>query len=125
GCSESAAGPTPPPPPPPPPPPSVATVSLSPTSATLDIGTMATLTATPRDADGNAMTGKTVTWSSSAPAVATVSAGVVTAVSEGQANITASSDGKSATAIITVNPAPVALVALSEAAATLDIAETL
>ncbi|MCA0376816.1 MAG: S8 family serine peptidase [Gemmatimonadetes bacterium] len=50
-------------------------------------------TATPRDARGNAVAGRTVTWSSLNPAVATVNgAGVVTAVAEGSAAIRASSD---------------------------------
>lgn len=50
-------------------------------------------TATPRDARGNAVAGRTVTWSSLNPAVATVNgAGVVTALAEGAAAIRASSD---------------------------------
>lgn len=124
GCKEVAPGPT-PPPPPPPPPPTVAVVQLTPVTATLDIGARATLTATTRDAGGNLLAGRTITWNSSAPAVATVAAGVVTAVSQGNATITASSEGKSATASITVNPAPVDAIDLSSDAATLEISETL
>lgn len=105
GCKAAASGPT-PPTPPPPPPPTIATVDLTPGTATLDIGAKATLTATPRDASGNALTGRIITWNSSVPAVATVAAGVVTAVAQGNTTITATSEGKSATAAITVNPAP-------------------
>lgn len=48
-------------------------------------------TATPRDARGNAVSGRTVTWTSITPAVATVNAttGVVTSVAEGASTIRA------------------------------------
>lgn len=81
-------------------------MTLSSTSETLEIGQSVTLVATPRDATGTALTGRTITWSTSAPAVATVTGGVVTAVSAGPATITASSEGKTATAQITVNAPP-------------------
>lgn len=86
----------------------VASVSLSPTTATLQVGGTQQFTATPRDASGNALTGRTVSWSSSNTAVATVSAaGLVTGVASGTATITATSEGKSGTATVTVNaPTP-------------------
>lgn len=70
------------------------------------MGATVALAATPRDATGTPLTGRTITWSTSSPAVATVNAGIVTAVSAGLATITASSEGKSATAQITVNAPP-------------------
>ncbi|HRP06930.1 MAG TPA: Ig-like domain-containing protein [Gemmatimonadales bacterium] len=97
-CKESGSGPN-------PPPPAVASVTLSATSATLEINGNTTLVATPRDASGTALSGRTVSWNSDKPAVATVSNGLVTAVSEGLATITATSEGKSATALVTVNAA--------------------
>lgn len=81
-------------------------MTLSSTNETLEIGQSVTLVATPRDATGTALAGRTIAWSSSAPAVATVTGGVVTAVSAGPATITASSEGKTATAQITVNAPP-------------------
>lgn len=87
-------------------PPSVASVVLNQTTATLDIGDAVTLVATPRDASGTALSERDVTWQSSAPAIATVANGLVTAVSGGVATITATSEGKSATAGITVNQCP-------------------
>jgi hypothetical protein len=78
---------------------------LSSVSETLDIGEDVTLLATPRDATGTALTGRTITWSTSSSAVATVSNGLVTAVTAGLATITATSEGKSASAQITVNAA--------------------
>ena len=78
----------------------VTEVTLSQTSLTLDEGESATLTATVLPADA---TDKTVTWISSNSSVATVSGGVVTAVGEGTATITASAGGKTAQCTVTVN----------------------
>lgn len=72
------------------------------------------LQATPTDANGVALF-RPVTWASSAPSVATVSAtGLVTSVAAGTTNITATSEGKVGTIAVTVvPPAPVATVTLS------------
>lgn len=67
------------------------------------------LTATPRNASGTAITGKTATWSSSNTAIATVnSSGLVTAQAAGQATITATVDGiaGTSTAVVTSPTAP-------------------
>jgi DNA/RNA endonuclease G (NUC1) len=86
--------------------PVVASVSISITGDTLNVGDTLTLSATPLDADGNPMD-VTLSWNSSAPAVATVStSGFVTAVSAGTTNIIASAGGKSAQAQILVAAAP-------------------
>ncbi len=72
-----------------------------------------TLVATVRDAGGHLLTGRTISWLSSANGIASVSAtGVVTANASGTATITASSEGKTASVVITVTPAPVATVAI-------------
>jgi hypothetical protein len=85
----------------------VATVSVSPASSTVDPGVTVQLTATTRDANSNVLTGRVVTWSSGNTAVATVSSnGLVTAVAAGTTQITATSEGKSGSATITVNAAP-------------------
>lgn len=95
-----------PPPPPPPPPAPVASVSVSPSSATLDIGATTQLTAQTRDANNNLLSGRAVAWTSSNTAVATVSSnGLVTAVAAGTSQVTATSEGKAGTAAITVNTA--------------------
>lgn len=109
-CGGSSSGPT----PPPPPPAAVASLTLSANSATVEAGQTITLVATPRDATGNALTGRTVTWQTNSPGVATVSNGVITGVSQGQTVVTATSEGKSTTASITVTPAkPTSCVATS------------
>lgn len=81
----------------------VESVTLNKTELTLEVGGEETLTATVTPDNA---TNKTVTWSSSNNAVATVANGKVTAVAAGIATITATADGKSATCTVTVN-APV------------------
>ena len=85
----------------------VASVQLSATSATLAVGQTTTLTATALDGSGNSLTGESVVWTTSSAAIATVSAGLVTAVSAGTATITATIGTKSTQAIVTVT-SPVA-----------------
>lgn len=86
----------------------VATVTVSPSSAiiTTQNGTVS-LTATLRDANGNIVTGRPISWSSSNTSVATVSgsgtSATVTGNGEGSATITASSEGKSGSSTITVS----------------------
>lgn len=95
--------PTPAPPPPPPAPPAVASVRLNRDTATVIPQQTVQLTATPLDGSGNALSGRTVTWQSSATGVATVSAdGLVTGVTAGTAVITATSESKTKDATVTV-----------------------
>lgn len=73
-----------------PPPAEVASVVVSPAAATIVVGATQLFTATALDAANQPIAGVTFTWSSSAPAVATVSAsGLVTGVTPGDAQITA------------------------------------
>lgn len=103
------------------PPAAVASVTLAPDSSMIDVGLTKSLVAVPRDAAGNALTGRAITWTSSAPAVARVdSAGVVTAVAVGRAVITASAGGKSAQSPIVVRGIPVASVSVTTALDTLE-----
>lgn len=71
-------------------------------------GTTGTLVATVAPANA---TNKSVTWSSSAPAVATVANGVVTPLTASTTTITVTTvdGGLTATCTVTVNPAPVAV----------------
>src|SRR2546426_1081262 len=58
---------------------SVASVAVSPAAATMSMGATQQLSATPKDAAGNVLTGRVITWASSNTAIATVSAtGLVT-----------------------------------------------
>ncbi|HYC51299.1 MAG TPA: Ig-like domain-containing protein [Gemmatimonadaceae bacterium] len=66
-----------------------------------------TLTATLTGSDGQPAVGRTVTWSSSNNAIATVnSSGVVTGVADGTVTITATSEGVSGTRDVTVAGSP-------------------
>ena len=103
----------------------VAAVTVSPATATVAIGATQAVTASAVDASGAVLTGRPVTWTSSAPAVATVSAsGVVTGVSAGAATVTATVEGKTGAAAVTVPaaaPAPVAAVTVSPAVVSLTV----
>jgi uncharacterized protein YjdB len=117
---------------PPPPPPPVASVAVAPSTATVEPGKTVQLTATTLDANGNVLTGRTVTWTSLNTAVATVSSsGLVTGVAEGSAGIEATSEGKTGTAQITVPappppppPAPVFSVTVTPSTATVQPGQT-
>jgi len=81
----------------------VASVTVSPATASVQVGQAVQLTATPKDANGNPLAGRTVTWTSSSTAAATVnSSGLVTGVAAGSTTITATSEGQSGAAAITV-----------------------
>ena len=85
-------------------------------SDSVGLGTT-TVTATAKDASGNILSGRTITWSSSAAAVATVSAaGVITAVSPGTANISATSEGQIGSVAVTVTRPAVASLVIAPAA---------
>jgi hypothetical protein len=82
----------------------VASVAVSPSMASVLVGQTLQLSATPKDAAGNNLPGRSVTWTSDTPGVAMVSAtGLVAAIAEGTAAITAAADGASSTAAITVS----------------------
>ena len=95
-------------------------VTLDITATSLDEGQTVTLTATIVPADA---TDKSVSWSSSAPDVASVDQnGKVTAIKKGSATITATAGGKSATCEVTVI-ARVASVSLDKATLTMKDGE--
>lgn len=92
----------------------VASVTVNPTTASLLVGGTVDLSATTKDAAGTVLPDRTIAWSSDNESVATVAAnGHVTAHAVGTAHVTATSEGKSAAALITVTLAPVAKVAVS------------
>jgi len=78
-------------------------VTVTPGAVTLVLGDTTTLSATLTDSTGSALFGRAITWSSSDAAVATVLVtGFVRAVAAGTATITATCEGHSATAVVTV-----------------------
>lgn len=77
----------------------VTSITLSKSELSLEVGGEFTLTAT---VSPDNATDKSVTWTSSAPSIATVKDGKVTAVASGSATITAKAGEKSATCTVTV-----------------------
>jgi hypothetical protein len=81
-----------------------AAVRVSPDSVTVVVGASAQLSGSVLDAEGNAISGRTVDWSSSDQTRATVSPqGMVTGVTPGRAYIIAARDGKRDSAVAIVN----------------------
>ena len=120
-CGDGGTEPSPPPDPPRP-----ATVSISPATAALTaVGETVQLRAEVRDQNGQVMAGGAVAWTSSDASVAAVDpSGVVTAVSNGAATVTATAGSVSGSAAVTVAQVILA-VSVSPAADTLVVADTL
>lgn len=116
GDSGTGPGPTPPPPPPPPGPAPVATVAVALAATSIQTGATTQATATLRDASGATLTGRSVQWSTSNSAVATISqSGLVSGVTAGTATISATSEGRSGNVTVTVTQPAVATVTLAAA----------
>lgn len=103
-----------------------ATVGVAPATVPLTaLGATEQLTAEVRDQNGKLMAGAAVSWSSSAAAVATVSAsGLVTAATNGTATITATAGSASGSAAATVAQ-EVSTVAVSTTTDTVVLGDTL
>src|SRR5881397_2939734 len=91
----------------------VASVSVTPGTATIGVGQTAQYAAITRDAFGNPLGGATVNG-----------AGQATGVVVGAATLTATSEGKSGTAALTVTNVPVASVTVSPASASVPAGQT-
>lgn len=106
-------------------------VTVTSSTSVLASGATLQLSAIARSADGVVLTGRTVSWSSSSPAVASVDPqGLVTAQmirggEPGQVSITATVEGKSGSWQLTVSPAPVALIELAPATPTVQLGQSL
>jgi uncharacterized protein YjdB len=95
----------------------VAKITISPATATIANGQTQSFFPVPVDANGNSVTGLTLTWTSSATSVATVdSNGVATGVTNGTSQITVSASGitsNSATLTVTTKVASIAISPMS------------
>lgn len=117
GSSDKGGGPVAPAP--------VAKITVSGPSSSLAVGATLQLTAKLVDASGNVLAGRTVTWSSTNTAVATVSdSGLVTGVSGGTATIAAASEGKTGFVGLAVIPSGAASVVVSPSSQTLTPGDT-
>ena len=106
----------------------VASVAISSGPSLLGVGSTLVLTATPRDASGNALAGRAIDWTTTSAGVVSIfgtsgASVTVTGVSSGTSTIRASCEGVGGSVDITV-PAP-ASVALSNGPAALPLGQTL
>src|SRR5438067_3796787 len=106
----------------------VASIVVSLSASTVQVGASVQATAVLKDASGNTVTGPTVSWSSSNAAVATVnSTGRVTALGPGSASIVATIEAVTASAnlgVVAAPPVPVASVTVSLGASSVNIGQT-
>ncbi len=117
GCGGGDKGPT--------APASVASVVIAPANTTLLVGQSQQLTASTLAASGAALSGRSVTWSSSNSAVGTVSGtGLLAVTAPGATTITATSEGRVGTATITVIPVPVASVVVTPGTTSILVGQT-
>jgi uncharacterized protein YjdB len=103
----------------------IASLTTTPDTVTLRTGQTRQLTAIARDAQGNVLSNRPVSWTSSDTLLARVSeTGLVTSVSPGEAVITATAENRSSAARITVLQVPVSSVSVSPAAIMMRLGET-
>ncbi len=92
----------------------VASIVVAPTGATLRVGAAFQFSDTTKDADGNVITGRVVSWATSDSAVASVDqSGFVLAKKTGSTTISASAGNAKATATVTVSRTRVAKVIIA------------
>jgi uncharacterized protein YjdB len=103
----------------------VASVSITPETATTTVGGRVIFRATPLDAQNLPLAGRTISWTSNTPAVATVSSsGEALGLSVGTAKIKATVEGQFAEATITIEPVPVAGIVVAPTSITLNPGQT-
>jgi trimeric autotransporter adhesin len=104
---------------------SVASITVAPASASLFINQSVQLTATLKDSSGKVLTGRTVAWSSSNAAAASVDqSGFVLGLANGTTTISAKSGNATGTATITVSNVPVKTITISPASPSVIVGQT-
>ena len=95
-------------------------VTIAPRDLTVPVNATTTVIGTAFDCDGNSIRGKTIKFSPSNAAIASVTdAGVIVGLTVGTAVVTASANGKTADANVTVTPEKVSTVTVSPTTRTL------
>jgi len=103
----------------------VASVDVSPSPLTVTAGQTAQLTATAKNAAGEALAGRAFTWSTADQTIATVSAGgLVSGVKVGSTTITATSEGVHKDVTVTVTPMAVATIDITPTPLTVTSGQT-
>ncbi|MEZ4358589.1 MAG: Ig-like domain-containing protein [Kofleriaceae bacterium] len=101
-------------------------IAVTPAGPSVALGATVTLTATGTYSDGStADLSGTATWASSNTAIATTAGRVVTGVSVGSADISATADGITGSTSVMVTPPVVASIAINPATATLNAGQTM
>ncbi|NOT09792.1 MAG: hypothetical protein HOP28_16490 [Gemmatimonadales bacterium] len=104
----------------------VRTIEVTPATPSVQVGATVQLTGTPKDAQGNALTGRSLTWTAAPAGLVTVSAaGLVTGVAVGLAMVTAAAEGETGATTVTVTGSPVHTVTLDPPSGTLMTLQTL
>jgi uncharacterized delta-60 repeat protein len=104
----------------------VATISVSPSAASLESGKTQQMSAVAKDAAGNVLSGVSFSWQSDATAVASVDgSGLVTGALVGTAHITASAQGVSGGADVSVKTGALAHIEISPAGGTVIVGQDL
>lgn len=102
----------------------VSAVVVTPGVTSVALGGAVPFAAQVRDADGNTLTGRSVTWTTSDAATADITAaGVLTPRAEGRVTVTASSEGVKGTAVVTI-VAAVAGVEIAPSTSVLEVGAT-
>jgi serine/threonine protein kinase len=102
----------------------IAAMSVVPDAAPLAVGSTMALSAVLRDGSGKRLEDRTITWTSSSSAVSVFPNGQILAVGPGTAVVTASSEGRSASATITVSTVPVASLGLTGSPSDLNVGDS-
>ena len=103
----------------------VAAVNVTPPNQVIKVGQKFQFQAQPVDAGGNPLSGRVVTWSSSDATVASVdNTGLVTGVAVGPATITATSEGKSGSAAVSVGAPTPAVIVIAPTSLPLTVGQT-
>jgi uncharacterized protein YjdB len=103
----------------------VATITPSTGQLSLYVGQVLQLGVALKDATGGTLTGRSVTWSSTAPAIASVdNQGLVTAIAPGTSTITLTAENKTASVNVTIALVPISTVQLTPETSTLLVGQT-
>jgi hypothetical protein len=103
----------------------VATITLSQSAVSVEAGFSTQISAVVKTATDSVLAGIPVTWQSDNPAVATITAGTIDALSVGSTRITATAGGKTASVKVDVIPTIVNSIRLSRTSAALAPQRTL
>jgi hypothetical protein len=104
----------------------IATMGITPSQVSLLVGATRQLTVELRDARGTVITGRSITWISTNPSVASVSgSGLVTALTPGSTRVVAAAEGRSTDIPVDVTSPPIATIVINAPAQTLFPGQTL